>query len=97
MSLLVAGTVVAGVGKAALTAYLAPKGKEMYLLGSDVLGAELPVKAVEPVPVREVRSGYWTSVGAGMTVAGIVVLAGYAYAKSNGRKHDLDLLMRKIF
>jgi hypothetical protein len=65
-----------------------------YLLGSCVLGAELPEKKPEPISVREVKSNYWTSVGAGLTVAAILAAMGFTYAKLHHKKFNLDNVFR---
>lgn len=65
-----------------------------YLLGSCVLGAELPEKKPEPIAVREVTSNYWVSVGAGLTVTGIIAALGFTYAKLSHKKYSLANFFR---
>lgn len=65
-----------------------------YLLGSCILGAELPEVAPKPIPVREVRSNYWVSVGAGLTVTGIIAALGFTYSKLHHKKWSLANVFR---
>lgn len=65
-----------------------------YLYGCDVLGAELPKTEPTPIAVREVKSNYWVSVGAGLTVTGIIAALGFTYAKLNNKKYSLANFFR---
>ena len=70
MSLIIAGTVAAIAAKSGVAF------RDDYLMGCDVLGAELeaPVKT----QVTEVRtSNYWSTVAAGLTVAAVLSIIGY--------------------
>jgi hypothetical protein len=64
-----------------------------YLCGSMVLGAELPASP-KPIAVREVKSNYWVSVGAGLTVTGIIAALGFTYAKLNHKKWSIANVLR---
>lgn len=62
-------------GSAIVLGYAAARGKELYLLGCDVLGSE-QVATSGPTVVDVRSGGYWTSVCAGLTVAGLLALTG---------------------
>lgn len=80
----VAGTALAvgAIAKGALTIGLIAGGHDAYFEGVDALGAELEVPPSNPFFDRR---QFWTSVAAGLTVAGILAI-GAGIVTSKGRR-----------
>lgn len=80
----IAGTALAvgAIAKGALTIGLLAEGHDAYFEGVDALGAELEVPPSNPLFDRR---QFWTSVAAGLTVAGILAV-GAGIVTMKGRK-----------
>lgn len=80
----VAGTALAvgAIAKSALTIGLLAGGHDAYFEGVDALGAELELPPSNPFFDRR---QFWTSVAAGLTVAGILAI-GAGIVTSKGRR-----------